>query len=159
MRLFLSAALLLAVTAAPALAQRGPEIVVPGKPGIPVMINGVDASWGIVESDFGLDRPNETAPVVIYRPYLIAIPFSERGYYPADGRRPGYGRLEIVPPRDRGPPRPGPRYFRDWTSQSEPGPVTQYPNYPMPPVIVAPQIGRNNNAPHPNRPGENRRGP
>jgi len=158
MRLFY-AALLSAVTTSAALAQRGPEIVVPGKPGVPVIIDGVDASWGIIEGDFGLDRPNEAAPVVIYQPYLISFPFAVRGYYPADGRRPGYGRLEIVPPRDRTPPRPGPRYFRDWTSESDPGPVTQYPNYPTPPVIVAPQIGSSNGRPYPIRPGENRKGP
>ena len=39
------AILLLAVTASPASAQRGPEIVIPGKPGVPVYINGIDASW------------------------------------------------------------------------------------------------------------------
>jgi hypothetical protein len=153
------AALLLAVTASAALAQRGPEFVVPGKPGVPVMINGVDASWGIIEGDFGLDRPNEAAPVVIYRPYLISVPFGGNGYYPADGRRPGYGRLEIVPPRNRALPPPAPKYFRDWSSESEPGPVTQYPAYPTPPIIVAPQIGRHNNEPHSNREGGGRRGP
>jgi hypothetical protein len=159
MRLFY-AALLLTVTACAALAQGGPEIVIPGRPGIPVIIDGVDASWGIVERDFGLDRPNQAAPVVIYRPYLIAIPFAVRGYYPADGRSPGYGRLEIVPPRNRALPRPAPRYFRDWTSESDPGPVTQYPNYPIPPVIVEPRIGRNNTPPpKSNRAGENRRSP
>ena len=46
-----------AFAASPALAQRAPEIVIPGKPGIPVYINGIDASWGVVEGDFGLDRP------------------------------------------------------------------------------------------------------
>jgi hypothetical protein len=158
MRLFF-AALLLAVTASAALAQGGPEIVIPGKPGVPVIIDGVDASWGIVERDFGLDRPNQVAPVVIYQPYLIAIPFVVGGYYPADGRRPGYGRLEIVPPRNRALPPPAPRYFRNWTSESDPGPVTQYPDYPSPPVMVAPRIGRNNTPPQSNRAGENRRGP
>ena len=158
MRLFY-AALLSAVTTSAAFAQRGPEIVVPGKPGVPVIIDGVDASWGIIEGDFGLDRPNEAAPVVIYRPYLIAIPFGVRGYYPADGRAPGYGRLEIIPPPNRRLPPPAPRYFRDWSSESDPGPVTQYPDYPAPPVVVAPQIGRNGNRPHSNRPGEDRKGP
>lgn len=156
----LFAALLVAVTASAALAQRGPEFVVPGKPGVPVIINGVDASWGIVEGDFGLDRPNQAAPVVIYRPYLISIPFGVSGYYPAEGRRPGYGRLEIVPPRNRALPPPAPRYFRDWSSESDPGPVTQYPAYATPPVIVEPRIGRNaNDGRHSNRAGENRGGP
>ncbi len=59
------AILLAAVTASPALAQRAPEIVIPGKPGVPVYINGIDASWGVVEGDFGLDRPGSVAPTVI----------------------------------------------------------------------------------------------
>ena len=57
-----SAILLAAITASPAFAQRAPEIVIPGKPGVPVYIDGIDASWGIVESDFGLDRPGMLAP-------------------------------------------------------------------------------------------------
>jgi hypothetical protein len=38
------AIVLLAVTASPAFAQGVPEIVIPGKPGVPVYINGIDAS-------------------------------------------------------------------------------------------------------------------
>ena len=68
MRFFVPVALLLAMTATPAFAQREPEIVIPGKPGVPVMINGIDASWGVVEGEFGLDRPGAVAPTVIYRP-------------------------------------------------------------------------------------------
>ncbi len=139
---FVHAALLLAVTASPALAQREPEIVIPGRPGVPVMINGIDASWGVVEGEFGLDRPGMVAPTVIYRPLLISVPENVPGYYPRDGRKPGYGRLEIVPPPDRSLPPPAPTYFRSWSSQSAPGPVTDYPPYPVPPVVVTPQFGR-----------------
>ena len=64
------AALLLAVSACPALAQRAPVIVIPGKPGVPVYINGIDASWAVVEGEFGLDRPGEVTPTVTYRPLL-----------------------------------------------------------------------------------------
>jgi hypothetical protein len=71
-------ALLLAVTASPALAQRKPEIVIPGKPGVPVIINGIDASYGIVEGEFGLDRPGLVAPTVVYRPLLTAYPTGPR---------------------------------------------------------------------------------
>jgi hypothetical protein len=139
---FLYAALLLAVTCSSALAQREPEIVIPGKPGVPVYINGIDASWGVVEGEFGLDRPNEVAPTVVYRPYLAsASPQAVPGYFPADGRRPGYGRLEINPPPNRR--LPPPPYFRSWSSESAPGPATEYPSYP--PVSVAPIIGRGRN--------------
>jgi len=135
---FLYAVLLLAVTTSSALAQREPEIVVPGRPGVPVYINGVDASWGIVEGEFGLDRPNEVAPKVIWRPSLISAPYFVPGYYPADGRRPRYGRLEIPPPPNRRLPPPAPTYYRYWSSESAPGPVTEYPS--AAPLVVAPTI-------------------
>jgi hypothetical protein len=134
------AALFLAATASSALAQREPQIVIPGHPGVPVYINGIDASWGIVEGEFGLDRPNEVAPTVIWRPYLGSAPYRVPGYYPADGRRPGLGRLEIVPPRDRPLPPEAPTYYRYWSSESEPTPATDYPSYP--PVVVAPGFRR-----------------
>jgi hypothetical protein len=134
---FLYAALLLAVSCSSALAQREPEIVIPGKPGVPVFINGIDASWGIVEGEFGLDRPNQINPTVVYRPFLAALPYGVPSYFPAEGRPPGYGRLEIVPPVRR-VPAPGPKYHRFWSSESAPGPVTEYPAGP--PVIVAPTL-------------------
>src|SRR5580692_12340390 len=95
---FVYVALLLAVTTSPALAQREPQIVIPGRPDVPVMINGVNASWGIVEGEFGLDRPGAVAPTVIYRPLLVSVPYSVPGYFPRSGRKPGYGRLEVIPP-------------------------------------------------------------
>jgi hypothetical protein len=131
--------LLLAVTASPALAQREPEIVIPGKPGVPVYINGIDASYGIVEGEFGLDRPGLMAPTVIYRPLLISYPTrGAPGYYPKNAKRPGYGRLEIIPPPNRPLPPPAPTYYRSWSSSSgDSGPVTiMPPNYPMPNVDV-----------------------
>lgn len=137
---FLYAGLLLAVSASAAVAQGAPEIVVPGKPGVPVYINGIDASWGIVEGEFGLDRPNAPPPTVVWRPYLIPLPYVMRSYYPASGKRPGYGRLEILPPPNRRLPPPAPTYYRNWLSESAPGPVTEYPAYA--PIAVAPGFGR-----------------
>lgn len=142
---FIHAALLLAVTASPAFAQREPEIVIPGKPGVPVMINGIDASWGVVEGEFGLDRPGAMAPIIIYRPLPVSVPGATPGYFPKTGRKPGYGRLEIIPPPDQPPPPPAPTYYRSWSSQSAPGPVTEYPQYPMPPVVVSPNVGSSHN--------------
>jgi hypothetical protein len=126
--------------AAPALAQHEPVIVVPGKPGVPVVLNGVDASWAVVEGDWGLARPH-AAPSAIYGSLLLPMPPYRDGYYPVTGRRPGYGRYEVDPGR---PPSPAPRYHRNWTSASDPGPVTEYA--PAPPVILAPTI--NPRGPH-----------
>jgi len=105
---FIHAVALLAVSATPALAQREPEIVIPGRPDVPVIINGVDASWGIVEGEFGLFRPGHPV-TVITRPLVVSMPVTVPGYFPSSGRRPGYGRLEIIPPpnRPKPPPLPG----------------------------------------------------
>ena len=138
---FLCPLLLSACFAAPALAQYEPVIVVPGKPGVPVVLNGVDASWAVVEGDWGLARPHP-APSAIYGPLLIPMQPYRDSYYPATGGRPGYGRLESDPGLNR-PPSPAPSYHRSWTSQSDPGPVTQYAPYASPPVIVAPTIDLN----------------
>jgi hypothetical protein len=141
MRLCVTAAMLLALGVSPALAQREPQIVVPGRPDVPVIINGVDASWGVVEGEFGLDRPGMVAPTVIYRPLQVAVPYNVPGFFPRSDKKPGYGRLEVVPPPGTPPPPPAPTYFRSWSSQSAPGPVTDYPPYPMPPIVVQPNFG------------------
>src|SRR5271156_4409973 len=141
------AILLLLVTATPAFAQRGPEIVIPGKPGVPVYINGIDASWGVVEGDFGLDRPGMVTPTVVWRPLVVSYPTNVPGYHPTTGQRPGYGRLEIVPPADRPLPPPAPTYYRSWSSGSASGAVTDYAPYPVPPVEISPRYGRRNNKP------------
>jgi hypothetical protein len=136
---FVGSALLLVVTASPVLAQPVPEIVIPGKAGVPVYINGIDASYGIVESDFGLDRPGYMTPTVVYRPTLISNPDPYvPGYYPKNNKRPGYGRLEINPPPNRPLPPPAPTYYRSWSSSSgNSEPVTiMPPNYPQPNVDV-----------------------
>ena len=53
------AILFLVVFTSPAFAQREPVIVIPGRPDVPIYINGVDASWAVVEGEFGLDRPGK----------------------------------------------------------------------------------------------------
>ena len=145
---FVYMALLLAVTTSPALAQREPEIVIPGRPDVPVIINGIDASWGVVVGEFGLDRPGAMAPVVIYQPLLASVPYAVPSYFPKTGKKPGYGRLEINPPPDRPLPPPAPTFYRSWSSQSGAGPVTEYSNYPMPPVVVDPTFAGRRHGPH-----------
>lgn len=145
MRCCAAVAVLLAVTVSPAFAQREPQIVIPGRPDVPVIINGIDASWGIVEGEFGLDRPGAVAPTVIYRPLQVSVLYSAPppGYFPRDNRKPGYGRLEIVPPPGAPKPPPAPSYYRSWSSQSAPGPVTDYAPYPTPPIFYSPNIDIN----------------
>jgi len=135
----LNAALLIILSGSPAFAQRVPAIVIPGRADVPVMMNGIDVSWSVVEGDYGLDRPIGMVPTVIYRPYAVMVPGPGSGpgygppvqrrrqglgpaYYPRDGRRPGYGRLEVEPPPDRPLPPPAESFFQGWGSQSAPGP-------------------------------------
>ena len=49
MRIGVTLAILMATTST-ALAGGGFEIVIPGRPGVPVIINGVDASYSVVET-------------------------------------------------------------------------------------------------------------
>ena len=138
------AGLLLALTAAPAFAQTGPVIVVPGRPDVPVLMNGVDVSWAVIESDVGLARPTGVlTPTVIYRlqpvalaPYWAGARSNKPPFFPTTGKQPGYGRLEIQPAPDRPLPPPAQSYRKSWSSQSAPGPVTDYPPYAMPPVGI-----------------------
>jgi len=154
------AALLLVVSAGPALAQRAPVIVIPGRPDVPVQLtgilpvymNGADVSWSVIEGEFGLDRPGAMTPTVIYRlpppPTPVYAPTSDGpGYFPRNNKRPGYGRLEIEPPANRPLPPPAPSFRQGWSSQSDPtSPVTIYspymaPPYMAPPIVVTPGGG------------------
>jgi hypothetical protein len=136
-----------AVTAARA-GDSAPVIVIPGRADVPVMIDGYDASYAVVEGDWGLYRPGHVHPRIIYGPVAIPAPVYGRGYYPAYGRRPGYGRHEIQPPANRVLPVPAQSYRRDWTTQSDPIPATLDPPANPPPVIVAPRFGERQFHPH-----------
>ena len=90
-------------------------------------------------------------PTVIYRPVVVSIRQNVPAYYPKNGKRPGYGRLEIVPPADRPLPPPAPTYYRSWSSGSAPGPVTDYAPYNGPAAVSIEQYSgrRNSGAPKP----------
>ena len=137
------AAVLLAVSASPALAQRGPYIVIPGRPDVPIFENGVDVSWSVVEGEYGLDRPNIVNPTIIYRTPPVVVPYPGRAapgppYFPRDGMAPGYGRLEIIPPPNRPLPRPAQSYSGSWRMESAPTPADVPSNNPntIAPVIT-----------------------
>ena len=122
-----------------AYADNEPVIVVPGRPGVPVIINGVDVTGAVIYGDWGLYRPGG-AVVIEGGIWPLAgpgaVPDWPPHYFPATGRTPAYGRKEIDPgPRHPGP---APAYHRVWGIESNPGPVTEYPPFVPPPVVVAP---------------------
>ena len=127
-------------SALPARAQTGPVIAIPGKVGVPVTINGVIVDGAVIYGDWGLARPGH-GELVIEGPVGFAAPWDSRGYYPWTGRAPRLGRYEIEPPKRL---RPHPTSFRrDWSAESQfRAPVTEYPPFDPPPVIMAPRERR-----------------
>jgi hypothetical protein len=120
-------------TALPAFAGEGFDIVIPGRPGVPVIINGIDVSYAVVEGTWGLGKNVQIQPTIYGGRYV------DLG--PRVGHVPGYGRLEIQPPANRALPQPAESYHESWSAQSTPQPAQpEVPFYP-PPVIVAPQDG------------------
>ena len=140
MRAGLALAILIGTTL-PAWPARASVIVIPGRPGVPIIINGVDASYAVVEGDGA-----STRACISSRPSMAAaMSMSSRSvghYYPSAGHMPGYGRLEIEPPANRKLPQPAESYHQSWSAQSSPTQPPQ-PEVPFnpPPVIVAPQNG------------------
>jgi hypothetical protein len=132
---------LAACVAAPAYADHAPTYVVPGRVGVPVVINGYDASHAVVEGDWGLSRPGHVAPTIVSGPLVAPAPFYRNTYFPAFGRRPGYGRYEVDPPSAPRPPRPAPGFYREWGAESGHLSATVEPSpYPLPVIEAAPQI-------------------
>ena len=118
----------------------GFDIVIPGRAGVPIIINGVDASFAVVEGDWGLARGIHVQPTVYGGRYVDVVP-NVGHYYPSLGHQPGYGRLEIEPPANRRLPQPAESFHQSWSAQSAPPQAQpEVPLYP-PPVIVAPQNG------------------
>jgi hypothetical protein len=139
MRAGIALAILIGTTWA-ASADSAPVIVIPGRPGVPIIINGVDASYAVVEGDWGLSKGVHVQPTVYGGRYVDPLP-NVGHYYPSAGHQPGYGRLEIEPPANRKLPPSAEIYYRSWSAQSAPQPMQpEVPFYP-PPVIIAPQGG------------------
>jgi hypothetical protein len=121
-------------------ANDGFSIVVPGRAGVPIIINGVDASWAVVESDWGLAKNVHIQPTV-YGGGVVDLGPPVGHYYPSAGHLPGYGRLEIQPPANRKLPQPAQSYHNSWSAHSAQQPVQNDVPYYPPPVIVAPEQG------------------
>jgi hypothetical protein len=139
-----SAAVLACLMAAAARADHQPVIAVPGNPYMPVIINGTDASFAVVSGDWGLYAPGRVTPEIYYAPVVIPVP-GDRGYFPATGQRPRYGRQEIITPRRVLPPAPS--FYREWSTGSGAGRVTEYPPYDMPEVSVEQRSGERERRP------------
>ena len=139
MRVGVTLAILMATTSA-AFAGGGFEIVIPGRVGVPIIINGIDASYAVVEGEWGLGQGNQVQPTIYGGRYIDPVP-NVGHYYPSAGRMPGYGRLEIEPPANRKLPQPAQSYYQSWGVQSAPLPAQMDPPVNPPPVILAPEIG------------------
>jgi hypothetical protein len=141
MRALALIALLIGLPAS-ALAADGFDIVIPGRPGVPIIINGIDVSYAVVEGEWGLWRGTHVQPTIYGGRYIPERQPPEVGhYYPTMGLRPGYGRLEVEPPANRKLPQPAQSYYRSWGVQSAPLPAQMDVPVNPPPIILAPEIG------------------
>jgi hypothetical protein len=156
-------ALVLIAATLPALSQQqaraadGFNIVVPGRRGVPIIINGVDASYSVIEGDWGLERGIHIQPTIYGGRYIDPEPRVGH-YYPSAGHQPGYGRLEIEPPKNRKLPQPAESFHESWSAQSPP-PMDQN-NVPFnpPAVIDGQQNFQNQNFQQQNLQGQNPQG-
>src|SRR3954464_13101194 len=121
MRIGVALAILVTMTST-AFAGGGFDIVIPGRPGVPVIINGVDASYAVIEGEWGLGKNWQVQPTIYGGRYVDPVP-NVGHYYPHSGRLPGYGRLEIGPPPTRPLPQPAESYHESWSAHSAPLPV------------------------------------
>lgn len=136
MRIAATLALLVTTTSA-ASAGGGFDVVIPGRPGVPVIINGVDASWSVVEGEWGLGKNNQVQPTVYGGRYIDPVP-QVGHYYPSAGRQPGYGRLEVEPPANRQLPPMAESFHESWSAQSAPLPAQSNVPVNPPEIIYAP---------------------
>jgi hypothetical protein len=117
-----------------------PVIVIPGRPGVPIVINGVDASYAVVEGDWGLGKGVHEGGVTVYGGHPVEPAPPVGHYYPSSGHLPGFGRLEIEPP---GKPKPAESFHQSWSANSKQADPAMPPVPPNPPpVIVAPPYGQ-----------------
>jgi hypothetical protein len=133
------AMLLLPLTAVPAFADSGGfAVVIPGRPGVPIIINGRDVSYTVVEGDWGLERGVHRQPT-FYGSRPVQLP--EVGhYYPGSKQLPGYGRLEIEPPANRPLPKPAESFRQSWEVESRPPQAAAPVPMDPPQVIIAPPL-------------------
>ena len=137
MRLSTALAILIGLSPS-AFAGEGFDLVIPGRPGVPIIINGLDVSYAVIEGDFGLGKGVYNQPT-IFGGRLVDPEPNVGHYYPSLGLRPGYGRLEIEPPANRKLPQPAESYHQSWSAQSAPLPAQSDVPVNPPAIIYAPQ--------------------
>jgi hypothetical protein len=95
---------------------------------VPIIVNGVDISYAVVEGDFGLGKGIRMQPTVYGGRSVEGEP-NVGHYYPTLGlgAKPGYGRLEIEPPSDRKLPKPAESFHQFWGAASEQLPAQSTP--------------------------------
>ena len=121
-------------------AQTGPVVVIPGKPGVPVIMNGLVVDGAVVYGDWGLAKPNNSG-LIIDGAVSYAVPLPSPGYFPSTGKLPKFGREEAEPAKPQ--QRTDTNFYRDWSISSEfRKPVTEYPPFDPPSVIIAPRDRR-----------------
>ncbi len=127
---------------APVLADSdsGTLVVIPGRPDVPVIVNpyGFDASYTIVEGDFGLGKPVQANAHIVVGPHVVPVPGPRRYYFPHAEHMPGYGRDEVLPPPGRRVTQPPQSIDRSWGAASDPLPASTDPPYP---ITVQPYVG------------------
>src|ERR1700678_3899850 len=102
------AAFVLVLAGAPGVLAGGhtaPVIVVPGRRGVPIMIEGQDVSGAVIEGEWGLARGHTGITIIPppnYRWHQRVDAMSWEPpvgrYYPGNGHPPPVGRLEVIPP-------------------------------------------------------------
>ncbi len=107
---FATALVILLGTTSVALAD-GFDLVIPMRPGVPIIVNGIDVSYAVVEGDFGLGKGVHRQPTIYGGRYVDSEP-NVGHYYPSLGHQPGYGRMEIEPPASRKLPKPAESYHQ-----------------------------------------------
>jgi hypothetical protein len=120
-------------------ADSQPVIAIPGHLGVPVIINGIDATGAEVSGDWGLSRPGQGpliieggTPTPLGRPPVRYFPTSSAVQEPRGGET----KAPPLPPRGAPPTRPAAStdFHQSWSAGANPGPMPEG----APTVIVAP---------------------
>ena len=128
---------------APARADSGPVIVIPSRPGVPVVINGRDASYAVVE-DWGLSAPSGAGQItVIGGSPLVPNEVYRRQIYILrnTAARPERGRNEVEPAADRALPDPAESFSRSWSTSSDVTPANDAAAIVQPFAAAGPRHG------------------